>query len=732
MIQAFKDKKDIYSIIASIAFGVPYEDCLEFKPTGNLDADGNPEVVYNPTGKAKRSEAKSIVLGITYGRSVATIADQLYSHEDISSEEKVKKAQRVFDSVLNAFPALRKLMVNAQECAKHRGYVETILGRRRHIPDMQLPEFEFKPLPGYVNPDIDPLDINTLGGTDDIPDRIQKALYRELTSYKWFGQVAKRTRELADYEHIKVISNQKKIQDATRKCVNCVDTDTEILTSDGWKSYDSVSIGDTVLSYSIDRERVEWDTVNAVHIYDGGHNVVEFTSQSFGAVSTTDHRWVCQKPSGSSRFMTTDHLSRLAYSDYPILRVGDNAFTDCGESDDFMKLVGWVLTDGSMSPPGQPYRMHIYQSVKRHRGEVVYNDMIQTITRLGIEYTDCVKSTAPDYHYVYLKKCDITNRIRDMFPHRVLTATFISSLSQHQALILMDSMLQGNGRRQGNQQSIICGTKERADMFQYLCFIAGIATNQHKIMATDAPHYDNVSNPDGCVISKQDYYKVSILRNRRAQISAKHCVTRTVDTVWCVSTNNRSWVARRNGRVFITGNSIIQGSAAEQTKLAMLMIDKDPEWNALGGRVILPVHDELIAEAPIENWEACANRLSQLMCDAASFLPFASKCDVTVSYRWNGAEYPCPYPQPQSMDNLTPEEISWVQYHLYEIGYELPVFKDESGDKPKGNAALGINGVESEQYHNFIVDYCRHYNITMDRFIDHIHTKVHTGYEPIT
>lgn len=63
MIQAFKDKKDIYSIIASIAFGVPYEDCLEFKPTGNLDADGNPEVVYNPAGKAKRSEAKSIVLG---------------------------------------------------------------------------------------------------------------------------------------------------------------------------------------------------------------------------------------------------------------------------------------------------------------------------------------------------------------------------------------------------------------------------------------------------------------------------------------------------------------------------------------------------------------------------------------------------------------------------------------------------------------------------------------------
>ena len=667
MIQAFKDKKDIYSIIASIAFGVPYEDCLEFKPTGNLDADGNPEVVYNPTGKAKRSEAKSIVLGITYGRSVATIADQLYSHEDISSEEKVKKAQRVFDSVLNAFPALRKLMVNAQECAKHRGYVETILGRRRHIPDMQLPEFEFKPLPGYVNPDIDPLDINTLGGTDDIPDRIQKALYRELTSYKWFGQVAKRTRELADYEHIKVISNQKKIQDATRKCVNCVDTDTEILTRDGWKRYDSVSVGDSVLSYSLEHERVEWDTVNAVHIYDGGHDVVEFDSGRFKAVSTLDHRWVCQKHGDSSVFLTTENLMGLSFPEYPILRVGSNTFCDCCIDDVLLKHIG-----------------------------IHFN----TDERIGCDYK--------------------------------FMSGFVSTLSQRQAKLLVDSILHVYGYMCGGSQYFVCATKPNADLFQHLCFIAGIATDMSHVTACDFAQHGAISNKFPWVSEMHDYFVVSILMRKVAHISKCSCTKHRVDTVWCVSTNNMSWVARRDGRVFITGNSIIQGSAAEQTKLAMLMIDKDPEWNALGGRVILPVHDELIAEAPIENWEACANRLSQLMCDAASFLPFASKCDVTVSYRWNGAEYPCPYPQPQSMDNLTPEEVSWVQYHLYEIGYELPVFKDESGDKPKGNAALGINGVESEQYHNFIVDYCRHYNITMDKFIDHIHTKVHTGYEPIT
>lgn len=60
MIQSFKDGKDIYGSIASIAFNVPYEECLEFHPvTGE----------YQPEGKARRGEAKTIVLGRPKGLS---------------------------------------------------------------------------------------------------------------------------------------------------------------------------------------------------------------------------------------------------------------------------------------------------------------------------------------------------------------------------------------------------------------------------------------------------------------------------------------------------------------------------------------------------------------------------------------------------------------------------------------------------------------------------------------
>ena len=159
---------------------------------------------------------------ILYGRSIPSIADQLYSKENWTPEKKTKQAQFVYDAVLNAFPGLRRSMNSAQKMAHDLGYVETILGRRRHIPDMMLPQFEFTPMVGYVNPDVDPLDPSTFTNDSEIPKRIKDSLYKELTSYKYFGQVAKRIKQLAEQDHIKVINNNFKITEASRQCMNSV------------------------------------------------------------------------------------------------------------------------------------------------------------------------------------------------------------------------------------------------------------------------------------------------------------------------------------------------------------------------------------------------------------------------------------------------------------------------------------------------------------------------------
>lgn len=59
MIMAYKQGKDLYAEIASLAFGKPYEDCLEFY----LDENGKKTDKTNKEGKERRSQAKSILLG---------------------------------------------------------------------------------------------------------------------------------------------------------------------------------------------------------------------------------------------------------------------------------------------------------------------------------------------------------------------------------------------------------------------------------------------------------------------------------------------------------------------------------------------------------------------------------------------------------------------------------------------------------------------------------------------
>lgn len=62
MLEAYQQGKDLYAQIASLAFNKSYEDCLEFY----LDENGKKTDKTNKEGKERRTQAKSILLGILY------------------------------------------------------------------------------------------------------------------------------------------------------------------------------------------------------------------------------------------------------------------------------------------------------------------------------------------------------------------------------------------------------------------------------------------------------------------------------------------------------------------------------------------------------------------------------------------------------------------------------------------------------------------------------------------
>ena len=79
------------------------------------------------------------------------------------------------------------------------------------------------------------------------------------------------------------------------------------------------------------------------------------------------------------------------------------------------------------------------------------------------------------------------------------------------------------------------------------------------------------------------------------------------------------------------------GSASDMTKKAMILVGNDERLKELGFRLLIPVHDELIAECPIENAVECKQRFADLMSIAAKDkLEVPISCDVEVTKAWYG------------------------------------------------------------------------------------------------
>ncbi|MBD5553266.1 MAG: DNA polymerase I [Desulfovibrio sp.] len=84
-------------------------------------------------------------------------------------------------------------------------------------------------------------------------------------------------------------------------------------------------------------------------------------------------------------------------------------------------------------------------------------------------------------------------------------------------------------------------------------------------------------------------------------------------------------------------NAVIQGTAADIMKLAMLAVAQDGELQRMQAAMVLQVHDELLLEAPAEHGEAVARRVAELMENVAPggvTLAIPLKVDAGTGHNW--------------------------------------------------------------------------------------------------
>ena len=187
MLEAFREGKDIYSAMASLAYGVPYEDCLD----------------DTSDGKERRSNAKAVVLGIMFGKGVTSIGQDLGISRDT--------AQDIYDKVMDAFPELKNFMEDSINHAKQYGYVNTYVGSKRRLPDINLPRVSIRKKKGES-------DFETRQYWEKRYYRIQNA--REPFSEKMI-KMDKLIEEASDAGWI-IKDNSGYIAKAERQCVNSI------------------------------------------------------------------------------------------------------------------------------------------------------------------------------------------------------------------------------------------------------------------------------------------------------------------------------------------------------------------------------------------------------------------------------------------------------------------------------------------------------------------------------
>ena len=106
MMQAFKDGLDIHSSTAAKVFNVPLQEVT----------------------REQRSNAKTVNFGIIYGVSAFGLSNQT----DLSRGE----AKELIDTYYSTYPKLRNYMSELVDFARDNGYVQTVLGRRRYLKDI--------------------------------------------------------------------------------------------------------------------------------------------------------------------------------------------------------------------------------------------------------------------------------------------------------------------------------------------------------------------------------------------------------------------------------------------------------------------------------------------------------------------------------------------------------------------------------------------------------------------
>lgn len=324
--------------------------------------------------------------------------------------------------------------------------------------------------------------------------------------------------------------------------VYCVDMETECLTLAGWKRYGDLRPGEIVYAVDETGGLVESRLVDA-HLFRGKHKATHLSnSNKFSMVLTDEHRCLIQNYNSRDkkwqrlRFVKASELKQSHH----ILRVplADQTYRKPIYSDDEAHLFAWVAAEGNLFAHRNckgKRGVCLTQSQSHNPQYVAEIDAL--LDRLGGHYSrHFVKNGTM---VVWFLRKPLWSKIHAALPGKMLTPDLVAKLTVPQMRLFLDTFTKGDGHfpDEGgptiSQKSIA-----NLDALQAMAILSGqTSTCYHRV-------------------GDHDFGALYLAKNsKRAFVKEMTATSVTIDGAWCPETEHGTWIARRNGRTFVTGNS---------------------------------------------------------------------------------------------------------------------------------------------------------------------------------
>jgi len=347
----------------------------------------------------------------------------------------------------------------------------------------------------------------------------------------------------------------------------CITDDHEVLTEKGWKFIDQVNTDEKIAIMSLDSEEIKYEVPKVLNMFEvENEDMYNINSACVDITCTMNHK-LPVKLQGENDWKLME-VKDLLNANYRVKKTGNlelrkdietfnlkgfnylnplfNTEDRVLNMDDWLFLLGIYLAEGHIDKKNTV-------RISAHK-ERVKTPLLECLKNLGFEYIN--RDSEPNY--VYINKNRALSQYLQPLGKGIYKyiPEFVWGLNERQSRILYEAMMLGDGDKTGKEYST--GSKRLSDDFQRLAIQCGyVAKSSVKHKKGQLIKIKGVETTRG-----SDLNRIIIAKDSDSQqlIKPKNIkITKFSGKVYCPTTSTHTFMVRKNGKVFWSGNSSRSG-----------------------------------------------------------------------------------------------------------------------------------------------------------------------------